>query len=90
MKAAKTPQTALVVTKPYCPWCVKAEKLLSSRGYVVQDVDRSTIADTDWPYTTVPQIWINGTHIDGGYEGLAKLLDPSTEPEYSECLACQG
>ena len=94
MKTAKTqqtkPQTALVVTKPDCPWCVKAKELLSSRGYVVQDVDRSTIADTDWTYTTVPQIWINGSHIDGGYEGLAKLLDPATEPEYSECLACQG
>jgi len=94
MKTTKTPQTktqtALVVTKPDCPWCVKAKELLLSRGYAVQEVDRSTIADTDWPYTTVPQIWMNGTHIDGGYEGLAKPLDPSTEPEYSECLACQG
>ena len=94
MKTAKTqqtkPQTALVVTKPDCPWCVKAKELLSDRGYVVQDVDRSTIADTDWPYTTVPQVWMNGTHVDGGYEGLAKLLGDPVAPSYSECLACEG
>jgi Glutaredoxin and related proteins len=92
MKAAKTPksQTALVVTKPDCPWCVKAKELLSSSGYAVQDVDRSTIADSDWPYTTVPQIWINGSHIEGGYEGLAKLLGDPDASRYSECLACGG
>jgi ribonucleoside-diphosphate reductase alpha chain len=94
VKAAKpaspTSLTSLVVTKTDCPWCVKAKELLSSKGYAIQEVDRSTIADSDWPYTTVPQIWINSTHVDGGYEGLAKLLDPATEPEYSECLSCQG
>lgn len=81
---------ALVVTKPDCPWCVKAKELLTDNGYVIQETDRSTIADSDWPYTTVPQIWLNGNHVEGGYEGLAKLLDKTLEPEYSECLACQG
>ncbi len=81
---------ALIVTKPNCPWCVKAKELLTANGYAIQEIDRSTISDSDWPYTTVPQIWLNGTHVDGGYEGLAKLLDQATEPEYSECLACQG
>lgn len=80
---------ALVVTKPDCPWCVKAKELLTDNGYVIQETDRSTIADSDWPYTTVPQIWLNGKHIEGGYEGLAKLLG-ETEDKYSECLACQG
>ena len=81
---------ALVVTKPDCPWCVKAKELLTDNGYVIQETDRSTIADSDWPYTTVPQIWLNGNHVEGGYEGLAKLLDKTLEPGYSECLACQG
>jgi ribonucleoside-diphosphate reductase alpha chain len=80
---------ALVVTKPDCPWCVKAKELLTDNGYVIQETDRSNIADSDWPYTTVPQIWLNGKHIEGGYEGLAKLLG-ETEDKYSECLACQG
>lgn len=82
--------TALVVTKADCPWCVKAKDLLVSRGYTVQEMDRSSIPDSEWPYRTVPQIWINGTHIEGGYEGVARLLDTRDEIEYSECLACQG
>ncbi len=79
---------ALVVTKPDCPWCVKVKDLLTSKGYVIQEMDRNSIPDSDWPYTTVPQVWLNGKHVEGGYEGVAKILD-STE-EYSECLACQG
>lgn len=91
-KSAKPALTraALIVTKSDCPWCVKAKELLSSHGYAIQETDRSTIADSDWPYTTVPQIWLNGTHVDGGYEGLAKLLNDSDADKYTECLACQG
>lgn len=88
-KSQQTGNTALVVTKPDCPWCVKAKELLSANGYVIQETDRSTISDSDWPYTTVPQIWLNGKHVEGGYEGLAKLLGEAEE-KYGECLACQG
>ena len=88
-KSQQTGNTALVVTKPDCPWCVKAKELLSANGYVTQETYRSTISDSDWPYTTVPQIWLNGKHVEGGYEGLAKLLGEAEE-KYSECLACQG
>jgi ribonucleoside-diphosphate reductase alpha chain len=91
-KPASAPLTraALIVTKSDCPWCVKAKELLTSNGYAIQETDRSTIADSDWPYTTVPQIWLNGTHVDGGYEGLAKLLNDPDADKYTECLACQG
>lgn len=77
---------ALIVTKPDCPWCVKAKAFLSSNGYIVQERDRSTIPDSEWPYRTVPQIWINGSHVEGGYEGLVK----GTDPQYADCAACQG
>jgi ribonucleoside-diphosphate reductase alpha chain len=83
-------KVALVVTKTDCPWCHKAKDLLSQQGYVIQEQDRSTVPDSDWPYTTVPQVWLNGVHVEGGYEGLEKLLSPDSEPEYQECLACQG
>ena len=85
-----TSKVATVVTKPDCPWCVKAKELLSSHGYVITETDRSAVPDDQWPYATVPQVWINGTHVDGGYEGLSKLLQPTADPEYSECFACQG
>jgi ribonucleoside-diphosphate reductase alpha chain len=82
------PLVALVVTKPDCPWCVKAKDLLKSQGYVIQEKDRLAISDSEWPYTTVPQIWLNGEHVEGGYEGLEKKF--GRESEYEDCLACQG
>jgi ribonucleoside-diphosphate reductase alpha chain len=93
-KAAKqvtvSSPVALIVTKDGCPWCVKAKELLTKAGFVIQEKDRSEISDDDWPYQTVPQIWINGSHVEGGYEGLEAMLSPEAEPEYKECLACQG
>lgn len=80
--------TALIVTKPDCPWCVKAKDLLVFSGYIIQEMDRSSIPDSEWSYRTVPQIWINGSHVEGGYEGVAQLL--GGREQYSECLACQG
>lgn len=80
---------ALIVTKDGCPWCVKAKKLLHLQGYVIQEKDRSEIEDAEWPYETVPQIWINGEHVDGGYQGLLTTFGQS-EQEEGECLACHG
>lgn len=79
---------ALVVTKDGCPWCVEAKKLLAEHGYAIEEKDRSLFADSEWQWQTVPQIWLNGQHVLGGYEGLAEKL--GGEPQYSECLACQG
>jgi len=79
----------LIVTKPDCPWCVKAKQLLAEQGFVIQEQDRLTVPDESWPYKTVPQIWINGEHVENGYEGLSKLLG-DTEEQQGECLACHG
>jgi ribonucleoside-diphosphate reductase alpha chain len=89
-KAEVSQNIAMVVTKSDCPWCVKVKELLSSKGYVIQEMDRSAIADSDWPYQTVPQVWINGSHIEGGYEGVAAMLGETEDNPYGECLACQG
>jgi len=83
-------QVAKVVTKSDCPWCTKVKELLRSRGYEITEVDRSEVSDSDWSWDTVPQVWINGTHVEGGYEGVSKMLGNSESEEYSECLACQG
>jgi glutaredoxin len=85
-------KVSMVVTKPGCPWCVKVKELLKSHGYVVQETDRSGIPDSDWPYQTVPQVWINGVHVEGGYEGTRRVLEPELDEseKYTECAACSG
>ena len=61
-----------------------------AHGYVIQEKDRSQIPDNEWRFETVPQIWLNGQHVDGGYQGVAALLGGGQEKEYAECTACEG
>ena len=70
-----------------CPYCVRAERLLASKGVV--DIEKVRV-DLDpakrremmdkTGRRTVPQIWIGATHV-GGYDELYELersgsLDP--------------
>jgi ribonucleoside-diphosphate reductase alpha chain len=83
---------AKVVTKSDCPWCAKAKALLKEKGYKIIEQDRSEVPDNEWQWETVPQIWLDGAHVEGGYQGLEKVfnVNASAEPEYQECVACQG
>lgn len=63
----------------YCPYCVRAESLLRSRG--ASDIEKIRIDLEPEQLTTmmqktgrrtVPQIYIGDTHV-GGYDDLAKL-----------------
>jgi glutaredoxin 3 len=70
-----------------CPYCVAAEKLLRSKG--VADIDKirvdldpaqRTVMMEKTGRRTVPQIYINDTHV-GGFDDLSALehagkLDP--------------
>ena len=62
-----------------CPYCVRAEHLLRRRG--VQDIEKIRVdlqpelrlaMMEETGRRTVPQIYINGTHV-GGYDDLAAL-----------------
>jgi glutaredoxin 3 len=63
-----------------CPYCVRAEALLKSRG--VQQIDkvrvdldparRQEMMEKSGGRRTVPQIWINETHV-GGFDDLYAL-----------------
>lgn len=79
---AKEPQAASpnvqMYTTRFCPYCIAARDLLSVKG-----VDYTDIAVDSQPElrekmmrlsgaSTVPQIWINETHV-GGYTELAVL-----------------
>ena len=63
----------------FCPYCVRAESLLRSRG--VDEIEKIRIDLEPEQLTammkktgrrTVPQIYIGETHV-GGYDDLAKL-----------------
>ena len=62
-----------------CPYCIRAEQLLHSKGIVeiekirvdLQPEIRITMMEQTGR-RTVPQIYINGVHV-GGYDDLAAL-----------------
>jgi glutaredoxin 3 len=65
-------------TTPYCPYCVAAKRLLDDLGVAYSDTDvegdfklRQEIMRKSGQ-RTVPQIWIDETHV-GGYTDLAAL-----------------
>lgn len=76
-----------VYTTPYCPYCIMAKRLLSSKGASFEEIDvsgdwaaREALVEKAGGRMTVPQIWIGETHV-GGYDDLSALeragkLDP--------------
>lgn len=63
----------------YCPYCVKAEKLLTQNGIAFTKVDithdeagRLVVMNLSGGQQTVPQIFFGHTHV-GGYDDLEKL-----------------
>jgi ribonucleoside-diphosphate reductase alpha chain len=81
-------KTAKIITKETCPYCTMAKSLLKSKGYKIEEIDRAEVPDSEFPYRTVPQIWINGSYI-GGYTDLAEKIG-TPEKQYGDCAACEG
>ena len=77
----------ILYTTPYCGYCRAAKHLLTKKGATFTEIDvsgdlalRQEMIDRAYGRRTVPQIFINGTHV-GGYDELAELeraakLDP--------------
>ena len=68
-----------IYTKAFCPYCSRAMKLLASKGVEVEEFDitmggprRAEMLDRAGGRSTVPQIFIDGTHV-GGSDDLAAL-----------------
>ncbi|CBL44315.1 Glutaredoxin [gamma proteobacterium HdN1] len=76
----------LIYTKPWCPYCIRARKLLKDKGVAFEEIDingrpelREEMIEKSGRHT-VPQIWINTQHV-GGCDDLVALerageLDP--------------
>ncbi|MEX0584216.1 MAG: glutaredoxin 3 [Natronospirillum sp.] len=62
----------VIYTTRYCPYCVRAKALLDSKQLPYQEVsvdgapeERAEMTRRAQGSRTVPQIWINDTHIGG-------------------------
>ncbi len=68
-----------IYTKAFCPYCARAMNLLASKGVEPAETDitmdsgkRQEMIQRAAGLTTVPQIFIDGTHV-GGSDDLAAL-----------------
>ncbi len=75
----------LIVTQPYCPYCVKAKILLEEKGFEMttlvlgQDLEKQTMIDfvqeqANVTVRTVPQIFLSGKYI-GGHDDLVAYFE---------------
>ena len=66
-----------IYTKSYCPYCVRAKRFLDSIGVGYEEIDVTTDAARAEEMRqragrhTVPQIFIDGTHVGGSDDLLA-------------------
>jgi glutaredoxin 3 len=82
----------VLYTTPYCGFCHAAKRLLDRKGQAFAEIDvsgdpalREEMIARAFGRRTVPQIFIDGTHV-GGYDELAQLdreakLDPWLQSE---------
>ncbi len=80
-----------IYTSPYCGYCSRAKALLSRKAVGFEEIDvsgdgarRAEMLERSGGRRTVPQIFINGTHV-GGCDDLYALdaagrLDPMLKP----------
>jgi glutaredoxin 3 len=71
----------IVYTASMCPFCVRAKRLLYERGISYDEINveddpglREEMVGRAGGRRTVPQIFIDGTHV-GGYAELQLLAD---------------
>ena len=71
---------AIIWSKPGCPFCVQAEKLLETKGYEIEERkigsgwSREQLLESVPNARTVPQIFLGEQHI-GGFDDLKKHFD---------------
>ncbi len=67
-----------IYSKSWCPYCVMAKRLLSSKGVSFKEIDVEAKPSMlkhmmkESGQRTVPQIWV-GTHHVGGFDQLSAL-----------------
>ena len=78
MSPTTKPADVVMYRTPFCPYCMRAERLLKQKGVTVREIDVSNDSSArSWllqatRQRTVPQIFINGVSV-GGYDDIAAL-----------------
>lgn len=69
----------IIYTKSYCPYCTAAKALLKQKGQTWTEIDiehdevkRDEMIEKSGGRLTVPQIFINDSHV-GGFDDLSAL-----------------
>ncbi len=75
--SSESTSKVVIHTRPWCIWCIRAKRLLRSRGARFVEVDASDPAaraalEAKTGRKTVPQVFIGDEHV-GGYDDLAAL-----------------
>ena len=78
---------ARIITKDGCPYCSKLKAQLKADGISFKEEDRALIEE--FPFATVPQLWLDGEHVGGYTEYMARFHGESSD-NYNECEACSG
>lgn len=85
----------MMYSTPYCPYCVRAKRLLESKGTAFKDIDvsrhpqlRSEMMQKSGRQT-VPQIWIGKKHV-GGFDDLWALDRSGKLDKLLELEVAQG
>ena len=79
---------AKIISKQSCPFCTKLKSQLKTDGITYHEIDRSVVEE--FPYDTVPQLWIDGEHIGGYTEYMNRFHSSSLSNRTNECSACEG
>lgn len=74
-------RNAVLWSQPNCSYCIMAARLLWANDYQVVEkkigvnvTKEDFIKEHGEDIRRLPQIWINGVRIEGGYSGLEILL----------------
>lgn len=82
----------VIYSSSFCPFCYRAKSLLKQKGATYREISvdmnpsaRREMTQKAGGATSVPQIWINGTHVGGSDElaaldargGLTSMLEAS-------------
>jgi glutaredoxin 3 len=78
----------IIHTTPICPYCVRAKSLFDKLGISYKEIDvshdpatRQEMVSLSGGRTSVPQIFINGTHI-GGCDDLYNIYQAGKLDQY--------